>query len=174
MPPGSFEQTKKERFRLLVARFEEPGFRENRPRVRNHGTRLRGFIAGDDLHRQQTTAAAAFLVSTIYAPEFAIAPLMVALGVGLNGTSSSLYATVATLAPQSRRSRMYGFFYTTNESGAFTAPLVFGRLADIYGIRVSMVAMGLFTAAVLPISLALRPYLHPSPDEWDAASRKNP
>jgi len=44
-----------------IATFEEPGFRENRPRVRNHGTRLRGFIAGDDLHRQQTTAAAAFL-----------------------------------------------------------------------------------------------------------------
>ena len=119
-------------------------------------------------------AAAAFLIATIYAPAFAIAPLMVALGVGLNGTSSSLYATVATLAPQSRRSRMYGFFYTTNESGAFTAPLVFGRLADIYGIRVSMGAMGLFTAAVLPISLALRPYLRPSPDGWDAAARKNP
>lgn len=117
-------------------------------------------------------AAAAFLVATIYAPGFAVAPLMIALGVGLNGTSSSLYATVAAIAPQSRRSRMYGFFYTTNESGAFTAPLLFGRLADVYGIRVSMGVMGLFTAAVLPISLALRAYLRPSPNVWDAASRE--
>ena len=120
------------------------------------------------------TAAAAFLVATIYVPEFAIAPLMIALGVGLNGTSSSLYATVAAIAPQSRRARMYGFFYTTNETGAFTAPLLFGRLADVYGIRVSMGAMGLFTAAVLPISLALRAYLRPSPNGWDAAARENP
>ena len=111
-------------------------------------------------------SAAVLLVATVYAPMLTIAPLMVLLGVGLNGTSSSLYATVAIFAPQARRSRMYGYFYTTNEIGAFAAPLLFGRLADIFSIRASMALMGLFTATILPVSLALRGYLRPSP-AWE-------
>ena len=64
------------------------------------------------------------------------------------------------------RARMYGYFYTTNEIGAFAAPLLFGRLADIFSIRASMALMGLFTATILPVSLALRGYLRPSP-AWE-------
>ena len=108
-------------------------------------------------------SAAVFLVATIYAPMLTMAPLMVLLGIGLNGTSSSLYATVAVFTPQARRSRMYGYFYTTNEIGAFAAPLAFGELADIFNLRVSMRLLGLFTATILPISLLLRGYLRPSP-----------
>ena len=111
-------------------------------------------------------SAAVLLVATVYAPMLTIAPLMVLLGVGLNGTSSSLYATVAIFAPQARRSRMYGYFYTTNEIGAFAAPLLFGRIADVFSIRTSMALMGLFTATILPVSLALRGYLRPSP-AWE-------
>ena len=111
-------------------------------------------------------SAAVFLVATIYAPMLTMAPLMVLLGIGLNGTSSSLYATVAVFAPQARRSRMYGYFYTTNEIGAFAAPLAFGELADIFNLRVSMRLLGLFTATILPISLLLRGYLRPS-SAWE-------
>ena len=107
-------------------------------------------------------SAAIFLVATIYAPLVMMAPLMVLLGIGLNGTSSSLYATVAIFAPQARRSRMYGYFYTTNEIGAFAAPLAFGELADIFNLRVSIRLLGLFTATILPVSLLLRGYLRPS------------
>ena len=110
-------------------------------------------------------SAAVLLAATVVAPMVTIAPLMVLLGVGLNGTSSSLYATVAVFTPQARRSRMYGFFYTTNSIGEFTAPLVFGRLADWSGIRASMGLMGLFAATVLPVSLALRAYLRPEPGQ---------
>ena len=111
-------------------------------------------------------SAAVFLVATIYAPLVTMAPLMVLLGIGLNGTSSSLYATVAIFAPQARRSRMYGYFYTTNEIGAFAAPLAFGELADIFNLRASIRLMGLFTATILPISLLLRGYLRPS-SAWE-------
>ena len=110
-------------------------------------------------------SAAALLAATVVAPMVAIAPLMVLLGVGLNGTSSSLYATVAVFTPQARRSRMYGFFYTTNSIGEFSAPLVFGRLADWSGIRATMGLMGLFAATILPVSLALRAYLRPTPTQ---------
>ena len=114
-------------------------------------------------------SAAVFLVATIYAPMLTMAPLMVLLGIGLNGTSSSLYATVAVFAPQARRSRMYGYFYTTNEIGAFAAPLAFGELADIFNLRVSMRLLGLFTATILPISLLLRGYLRPTSRAWEEA-----
>ncbi len=107
--------------------------------------------------------AAALLAATVVAPMAAMAPLMVLLGVGLNGTSSSLYATVALFTPQARRSRMYGFFYTTNSIGEFAAPLAFGRIADWSSIRASMGLMGLFAATILPVSLALRAYLRPEP-----------
>ena len=110
-------------------------------------------------------SAAVLLAATVVAPMVTIAPLMVLLGVGLNGTSSSLYATVAVFTPQARRSRMYGFFYTTNSIGEFSAPLVFGRLADWSGIRASMGLMGLFAATVLPVSLALRAHLRPEPGQ---------
>ena len=111
-------------------------------------------------------SAAVFLVATIYAPLVMMAPLMVLLGIGLNGTSSSLYATVAIFAPQARRSRMYGYFYTTNEIGAFAAPLAFGELADIFNLRVSIRLLGLFTATILPVSLLLRGYLRLS-SAWE-------
>jgi len=49
---------------------------------------------------------------------------LVALGLGLNGTSSVLSAPVAELIPSHRRARLYGYFYTTNETGTVLAPLV--------------------------------------------------
>ena len=103
--------------------------------------------------------AAGLLVLTIYTPLTLIGPLMIVLGIALNGTSSVLYSTVAQMVPKTRRSRMYGFFYTTNESGSFVAPLFYGVIADIFSLRTSMVIMGILTALILPVSLPLRIYL---------------
>ena len=103
--------------------------------------------------------AAGLLVLTVYTPASLIGPLMIVLGITLNGTSSVLYSTVAEMVPNARRSRMYGFFYTTNESGSFAAPLFYGLIADIFSVRTSMVIMGILTAVILPVSLPLRTYL---------------
>jgi MFS family permease len=102
---------------------------------------------------------AIMLVLSLVAPSPLMAPLMVALGVGLNGTSSILYATVAEFVPPNRRARQYGFFYTTNEGGSVLAPLVYGLIADLFSLNVSIVAMGLATAAIMPVSLSLRRHL---------------
>ena len=75
--------------------------------------------------------AAGLLVLTVYTPLTLIGPLMIVLGITLNGTSSVLYSTVAEMVPNARRSRMYGFFYTTNESGSFAAPLFYLSLIHI-------------------------------------------
>ena len=98
------------------------------------------------------------------APAFAllIAPLAILIGIGLNGTSSVLYATVANFVPPSRRARYYGFFYTTNEIGTVLAPLAYGLLADALSLNATMIAMGAATAAILPASLTMRRHLRES------------
>ena len=102
---------------------------------------------------------ALFLVVSLATPVLLMAPLMVLIGIGLNGTSSVLYATVADLVPPDRRARFYGFFYTTNEIGTVAAPLAYGIVADIFSLGTTMIVMGAATAAILPASLTLRRHL---------------
>ena len=102
---------------------------------------------------------ALFLVTSLVTPALLMAPLMVLIGIGLNGTSSVLYATVANLVPPTRRARFYGFFYTTNEIGTVAAPLAYGLVADIFSLSTTMIVMGVATAAILPASLTLRRHL---------------
>jgi MFS family permease len=104
---------------------------------------------------------ALMLVLSLAAPPLAMAPLMVLTGIGLNGTSSVLYATVAEFVPGARRARFYGFYYTTNETGTIIAPLAYGLVADLFGLNVTMVAMSIATATILPASLTLRRHLGP-------------
>ena len=99
---------------------------------------------------------AALLVASVFSPAALVLPLAVLIGIGLNGTSSVLYATVATFVPPARRARFYGFFYTTNEVGSVAAPLAYGLAADALGLNAAMIAMGMATAAILPVSLTLR------------------
>ncbi len=102
---------------------------------------------------------AGLLVAALFTPALLMAPLMVLIGIGLNGTSSVLYATVAEFVPPGRRGRFYGFFYTTNEIGTVAAPLAYGLVADLFSLRATMLAMGAATAAILPASLTLRRHL---------------
>lgn len=102
---------------------------------------------------------AVLVVLSLYTPYIIIWPLVLILGVGLNGTSSALYATVAKFVPTNRRARYYGFFYTTNEVGTIGAPLLYGYIADTLGLFRSTYIMGIATFAILPLSLRLRKYL---------------
>lgn len=104
---------------------------------------------------------AALLALSVVTPSIALAPLLVLTGIGLNGTSSVLYATVAEFVPPERRARFYGFYYTTNEVGTVVSPLVYGLVADLFSLSVTMVVMGIATASILPVSLTLRKHLDP-------------
>ena len=102
---------------------------------------------------------ALLLIYALMVPPLGMVPLMIILGIGLNGTSSALYATVADFVPPHRRARLYGIFYTTNEAGTVLAPILYGLIADFYSLSTTMVVMGVATGAILPASLALRPHL---------------
>ena len=106
---------------------------------------------------------ALLLVLSRPAPVWAMAPLLLALGVGLNGTSSVLYSAVAEFVPASRRARLYGVYYTTNEGSTALAPLCYGVIADLFSLNVTILVMGIATAAILPASLTLIRYLDPKP-----------
>ncbi len=99
---------------------------------------------------------ALLLVASLASPIYAIAPLMLVLGIGLNGTSSVLYATVSAFIPSRRRATGYGYYYTATEVGGTLAPIVYGRIADVLSLRAAMIAMGVVTSLILPASLALR------------------
>ena len=98
---------------------------------------------------------AILIVAALYTPMSVMVPLLVLLGIGLNGTSSILYATVAEYVPAHRRARFYGFFYTTNEIGTVAAPICYGIIADAYSLSATMLIMGGATALILPASLLL-------------------
>ena len=109
---------------------------------------------------------AVLLGLSLLTPPIAMAPLMVVLGIGLNGTSSVLYATVAEFVPPRRRARLYGMYYTTNEGGTVAAPLIFGIIADLYGLEIAIVTMSLATAVILPASVALRKFVRPKEESF--------
>ena len=102
---------------------------------------------------------AVLLMLSLATPAMVLAPLMVILGIGLNGTSSALYASVANLIPLRRRARFYGLFYTTNEVGMVLVPLIYGVVADMFGLSAAVIVMGLATMLILPVSLGLRSHL---------------
>ena len=82
--------------------------------------------------------------------------MAVVFGFGLNGTSSVLYAAVATLVPDGKRRRGYGMYYTIIDVAAALATALYGLYADWSGLDWTFAAMALLTLAVIPMSLPLR------------------
>ncbi len=86
------------------------------------------------------------------------------LGIGLNGTSSVLYGSVADLVIPERRSRAYGLFYTLGIGSGAVAPFLYGLLSDRAGVPITLVIIGLAVLTAIPLSLRLRaPILTGSP-----------
>ena len=76
------------------------------------GDRFGGFAVV--LATETTTALA--LCGLAWGPTGAAIGLALVLGFGLNGTSSVLYAAVATFVPHTRHGAGYGIYYTTTQS----------------------------------------------------------
>ena len=107
-----------------------------------------------------TEAATALLIlATLVLP---LAPLLVVLpllGIVLNGTSSVLYGTVPELARKGELGRAFALFYTGVIGAGGLAPIAYGAIADHSSRTVGVVAAALTAAMIMPLVLALRPYL---------------
>ena len=102
---------------------------------------------------------AAALMGLLGAPlELALLALL-PLGFMLNGTSSVLYASVASLVHASRRARGYGLYYTCSQVASAASPLVYGLVADRFGLATALVALAAITAAIVPVALLVGPRL---------------
>lgn len=82
--------------------------------------------------------------------------LLPILGVGLNGTSSVLYATVADLVAPEARARGYGLFYMLYMGSGAIAPVLYGWLSDAAGLAWAMSVLGVLTLAAGPMAVLLR------------------
>ena len=103
----------------------------------------------------ETTTALA-LLGLVWGPPLALLPLAAIFGFGLNGTSSVLYAAVASLVPDGKRGRGYGLYYTVIDVAAAIMTAVYGLYADWSGLDWTFAIMALLTVAVIPLAMPLR------------------
>jgi hypothetical protein len=104
-------------------------------------------------------ATALFMLATLKGPLGLTLALLPCLGVVLNGTSSILYGTVPELARKGRVGRAFALFYTGVIGAGGLAPIVYGAIADHSSRTTGIVAAALTAAAIIPMVLALGPFL---------------
>lgn len=102
------------------------------------------------------TTAALPLLGLVWGPAGAAIGLALVFGFRLNGTSSVLYAAVATLVPDGKRGRGYGLYYTVIDVAASVATVIYGVLADWSGLTWAFALMAALTLAVIPLAAPLR------------------
>jgi MFS family permease len=105
-------------------------------------------------------ATALLMLATLMLPLAPLLVLLPVLGVVLNGTSSILYGTVPELARKGELSRAFALFYTGVIGSGGLAPIVYGVIADHSSRTAGVIAAALTAAAIIPLVLALRPFLH--------------
>lgn len=106
------------------------------------------------------TATALLITATLFTPLHATLVILPLLGIVLNGTSSVLYGTVPELAPAGNAGRAFAMFYTGVIGAGGLAPIVYGAIADHSSQAVGMLAAAGTAAVIVPLVVALRPWLH--------------
>jgi MFS transporter, FSR family, fosmidomycin resistance protein len=103
-------------------------------------------------------------------PMFAVLPL---LGIVLNGISSLLYGTVPDLVPSGDIGRGFAMFYTGVIGAGALAPIAYGAIADHSNRTVGMLAAALTAAVIMPLVLAIRPFMEGERERGRATVREN-
>ena len=106
------------------------------------------------LFTKGTTALIFFMF--MFAEKLPLIPLMLVLGLGLNGTSSILYGQVGKTVPIDSRSSSYAYLYTLGEIGSATFPFLIGVISDIYSITLTNSVFGVCALIVIGISFFIK------------------
>jgi FSR family fosmidomycin resistance protein-like MFS transporter len=107
-----------------------------------------------------TEALTALLIlAMLPLPLEAAMPILPAIGIALNGTSSVLYGSVPDLVAPDRRTRAFGIFYTGTIGAGAIAPIFYGLAGDALGLTQAVVAVALIVVVTIPLALILRPAL---------------
>jgi len=102
---------------------------------------------------------AAGIVALLPLPLAAGMALLPLIGVALNGTSSVLYGSVPDLVTAERRTRALSIFYTGTIGSGAIAPIVFGRIGDVFGIAHTLLLVAAVALVTLPFAALVRPAL---------------
>jgi len=100
------------------------------------------------------------ILAVVALPSYAAFGVLPILGIALNGTSSVIYGSVGELVDDRRHARAYGLMYTLGSVCGIVSPLLFGALADRFGVSFTMAIIGIGVCLTLPplpmLSRALR------------------
>lgn len=80
-----------------------------------------------------------------------------------------LYGTVPELAPDGNTGRAFAIFYTCVIGAGGLAPILYGAVADDTSQTVGILAAAVTAALIIPLALALRPFLRSSSYSMPAA-----
>ncbi len=107
-----------------------------------------------------TEAATVLLIAaTLLLPLEPMLVLLPLLGIVLNGTSSVLYGTVPDMAREGEVGRAFALLYTAVIGAGGLAPIAYAVIADHSSRTSGVVAAVLTAAAIIPMVIAMRPFL---------------
>lgn len=72
--------------------------------------------------------------------------LLPVIGLAVQGSSTVTYGAVSDFIQRGRQSRGYALIYTLSSLSAVIGPLLFGGLADLYGLELSMILLAVLTS----------------------------
>jgi FSR family fosmidomycin resistance protein-like MFS transporter len=93
-------------------------------------------------------------------PLVAALALLPLVGLGLNGTSSVLYGSVAEFLAPERRSRGFSLFYTLGIGAGAVSPFLFGSLGDRIGVEPVLAIIAALVLIIVPLAFLLRGNSH--------------
>jgi len=102
-----------------------------------------------------------FMITTLKLPLVPTLIILPVLGIVLNGTSSVLYGTVPELSKRGEVGKAFALFYTGVLCSGGIAPIVYGAIADQTSQTIGILAAAITAAAIIPMVMLLRPFLHP-------------
>lgn len=72
--------------------------------------------------------------------------LLPVIGLAVQGSSTVTYGAVSDFIQRDRQSRGYALIYTLSSLSAVIGPLLFGGLADLYGLELSLILLAVLTS----------------------------
>jgi FSR family fosmidomycin resistance protein-like MFS transporter len=89
------------------------------------------------------------LILLVLLPVLPILILLPLIGIAIQGSTTVTYGALADFIHRDRQSRGYAIIYTLSSLSAVVGPVVFGGLADLYGVDLSLLMLAVLTSATL-------------------------
>ena len=100
-----------------------------------------------------TVAGLIVMVMLPVLPLLLVLPL---IGIAVQGSTTMTYGSLSDFVDRDRQSRGYAIMYSLSGLSAVFGPVLFGGLADLYGVDRALLILALITCTTLPSARVLR------------------